>query len=54
MIVIQTEFLELLKTKMIYFLSSFTEIIGTTTKRAKTAMSQLILTIFLFNHHIKD
>ncbi|WP_343569009.1 hypothetical protein [Sphingobacterium sp.] len=44
MIVIQTEFLELLKTKMIYFLSSFTEIIGTTTKRAKTAMSPLILT----------
>lgn len=44
MIVIQTEFLELLKTKMIYFLSSFTEIIGTTTKKAKTAMSQLILT----------
>lgn len=44
MMVIQTEFLELLKTKMIYFLSSFTEIIGTTTKKAKTAMSQLILT----------
>lgn len=44
MMIIQTEFLELIKTKMIYFLSSFTEIIGTTTKKAKTAMSQLILT----------
>jgi len=38
------EFLELLKAKMIYFLSSFTEIMGTATKKAKTALSQLILT----------
>ncbi|MGF7028710.1 MULTISPECIES: hypothetical protein [Sphingobacterium] len=40
----QTEFLNSLKSNKIYFLSSFTEIIGTTTKKAKTALSQLILT----------
>ncbi|WP_312338109.1 hypothetical protein [Sphingobacterium sp.] len=44
MMINQTEFLELLKINMINFLSSFTEIIGTATKKAKTAMSQLILT----------
>lgn len=32
------EFLELLKTKMVYFLSSFTEIMGTITKKAKTVL----------------
>lgn len=40
----QTEFLTSLKSNMIYFLSSFIEIMGTSTKKAKTALSQLILT----------
>jgi len=39
-----TEFLGFLKANMVYFLSSFTEIIGDSAKKAKIALSQLILT----------
>lgn len=39
-----TEFLGFLKANMVYFLSSFTEIMGTSAKKAKIALSQLILT----------
>ncbi|WP_313157485.1 hypothetical protein [Sphingobacterium multivorum] len=48
-----TEFLEFLKANMIYFLSSFTEIMGASAKKAKIALSQLILTSNkIYNHLI--
>ncbi|WP_157698566.1 MULTISPECIES: hypothetical protein [Sphingobacterium] len=49
-----TEFLGFLKANMIYFLSSFTEIMGASAKKAKIALSQLILTANKIYENLKN